>query len=334
MSTDGNKLTPSFHHLHPDDVIMLVERSLARDFTNLFRPLNSYINRVFELEDQCGKGVIVKFYRPGRWSRRAILAEHRFLKELEQYDIPVISPFTLKNGQTLGNWHQVNFAVFPKCGGRSIDEFNEDQWRSLGRLIGRVHRVGATRKTSSRKILAPGEVMQEHIEYLRSKKLIPREVQKNFHSLVKELSKQIEPLFDKVVFQRIHGDLHLSNIIYRPGESFYIIDFDDMVTGPQVQDIWMLLTSYGEESFSELEMFLEGYETFHTFDRRSCRLIEPLRAMRFIHYLAWCGYQVVEDGDTQVVSDYRSIAFWHRELGDLEDQLQRIKQAESGPTFY
>ena len=70
----------------------------------------------------------------------------------------------------------------------------------------------------------------------------------------------------------------------------------------------------------------EGYETFRPFDRGSLRLIEPLRAMRFIHYSAWCAHQVVEDGLTTVVPDFGSRSYWQTEIDDLVDQLERIRE--------
>ena len=99
-----------------------------------------------------------------------------------------------------------------------------------------------------------------------------------------------------------------------------------MATGPAVQDFWMLLPGYSNETQAEIEIFLEGYETFHPFDRRTLQLIEPLRAMRFIHYIAWCGHQVAEDGFSHVEPDFGSPAYWIREINDLTDQLERIRQ--------
>ncbi|MEE4241162.1 MAG: serine/threonine protein kinase [Desulfopila sp.] len=318
-----------FSTLHPDNVINLVENSLQREFSNLFRPLNSYINRVFELEERSGKGVVVKFYRPGRWSAEAIRAEHRFLSQLTEYEIPVIAPLMLHEGTTLGIWQNMYFAVFPKCGGRSVDEFSDDQWEELGRLVGRTHAVGQLESAEDRETMLPSSTTARQIEYLRDKELVAPEVERHFFSLAVQLVQEIGTLFDGVTIQRIHGDLHFSNIIYRPGESFFLIDFDDMVMGPQVQDIWMLLLRYGEDSLVELDLFLEGYEQFCQFDRRSCRLIEPLRAMRYIHYLAWCGYQVVEDGRTQASPDFGSVGFWRNEAKELADQLERIRTAKN-----
>ncbi len=319
--------TPRFSTLHPDDVINLMERALQREFSNLFRPLNSYINRVFELEDRSGKGVVVKFYRPGRWSADAIRDEHRFLLQLAQLEIPVIAPLLLDDGTTLGTWENIHFAVFPKCGGRSVDEFSDDQWEELGRLVGRTHAVGQVESAANREKMVPSSTTTRQLEYLREKGLVASAVERDFFSLATELVREIDPLFQGVTIQRIHGDLHFSNLIYRPGESFFLIDFDDMVMGPQIQDVWMLLLQYGEDSLVELDLFLEGYEQFCRFDRRTCRLIEPLRAMRYIHYLAWCGYQVVEDGTTQASPDFGTIEFWRNEVKELADQLERIRTA-------
>ncbi len=327
MTRKHDPQTPSFNNLHPDEVITSVEQSLGKEFSNLFRPLNSYINRVFELQDRQGNGIIVKFYRPGRWSKEALLQEHRFLKELQEFEIPVICPLSLADGETLGCWHSLYFALFPKCGGRSVDEFTDDQWLELGRLVGRAHAVGSIRDASHRETMVPSLTTVRQIAYLKENNLVAAEVQDNFFALAQQLIDEIDHLFQNIPLQRIHGDLHFSNIIHRPGESFYLIDFDDMVMGPQVQDIWMLLQGYGEDRLVELDMFLEGYETFHSFDKRSCSLIEPLRAMRYIHYLAWCGYQVVEDGETRVLPDYGSYTFWENERAELADQLDRIRSS-------
>jgi Ser/Thr protein kinase RdoA (MazF antagonist) len=323
----GKKIASPFAGLHPDDVITFAEQSLQRDFTNLLRPYNSYINRVFELEDRDGKGVIIKFYRPGRWSKEAIEEEHVFLRELQEREIPVIAPLILASGETLGYGQGIYFALFPKCGGRSLDEFSDDQWHELGRLVGRMHAVGSIRPALNREKMIPSSTTLRHLSYLREKKLVDPATEKEFFSLADRLIKEIDHRFTSVPIQRIHGDLHFSNIIHRPGESFYLIDFDDMVMGPQIQDVWMLLHGYGEDSLIELDLFLEGYDAFHHFDRRTCSLIEPLRAMRYIHYLAWCGYQVVEDGKTEVLPDFGSFQFWCNEITEMRDQLERIATA-------
>lgn len=314
-----------FHTLTPDTVITLAETALGIPFTNLCRPLISYINRVYELCTEGGAGVIVKFYRPNRWSPQGLQDEHDFLIELADQEIPVVAPMQFTDGRTLGRNGKLIFALFPKMGGRSFDEFTDDQWLELGRLIGRVHAVGARHLPKDRITMAPDHSTREQLDFLLNNNFMPPELLSQFRILSNELISTITPLFSGMKLIRIHGDCHFSNLIYRPGESFYIIDLDDMAVGPPVQDFWMLLPGYQKESLAEIEIFLEGYETFHDFDWRSLRLIEPLRAMRYIHYIAWCAHQVKEDGETRVIPDFGTYGYWQREIGDLTEQIERIR---------
>jgi len=317
----------AFLSLTPDTVLNLVEAEIGGRCTNLCRPLNSYINRVYELQSADGRGLVAKFYRPGRWSREALQDEHDFLLELAEQEIPVVAPIKLKDGGTLGSHGSIYFAVFPKKGGRSFDEYNDDQWHELGRLLGRVHNVGAGHRPKDRITMAPDKSTTAQLAYILAGDFIPGDLVREFKNLTGTLIREITPFFKNIEMIRIHGDCHFSNLIYRPGESFYIIDFDDMAVGPPVQDFWMLLPGHVADSYVEIDLFLEGYETFRPFDRRTLRLIEPLRAMRYIHYMAWCAHQVAEDGLSRVVADFGSRAYWQRELRDLAEQLERIRSA-------
>lgn len=316
----------TFQDLGPDMVLDLVEQALGIRLTNLFRPLNSYINRVYELAQQDGPGLIVKFYRPGRWSAAALRQEHDFLVELAAEEIPVVAPLSLQNGSTLGEHAGVQFAVFPKRGGRSVDEFNDEQWLQLGRLLGRVHAVGAVKTAAHRPVMAPDQSTRQQLGYLLGGSVVPEDVKPRLRQVVEAIIAETVPLFAGSRRLRIHGDCHFANIIHRPGESFYLIDFDDMAMGPAIQDIWMLLPGTLDEALVEIDLLLEGYETFMPFDRRTFRLIEPLRAMRFVHYLAWCAHQVAADGFTRVIDDFGTDSYWQRELADLHDQLDRIRK--------
>lgn len=327
---DAEKNETAFAGLTPEIILHQVELSLGIACTNLCRPYNSYINRVYELEDKDGNGLVAKFYRPGRWPRQALQDEHDFLLELAAAEIPVIPPFALKEGGTLGQCGQIPFALFPRKGGRYVDEFSEDQWLAIGRLLGRVHAVGAARMPKARGRLHPGESTAGHVAFILASGLIPDDLAGSYRSITAEIIREIVPLFARCEYIRIHGDCHAGNLIYRPGESFFLIDFDDMAVGPPIQDCWMLFPGTLEDSFLPAELLIEGYETFRRFDRASLRLIEPLRAMRFIHYSAWCAHQVVEDGATNVIPDFGSRSYWQTELADLTDQLERIREDKRG----
>jgi len=175
-------------------------------------------------------------------------------------------------------------------------------------------------------ILRPEISSRDQVEYLLAGNFLPADLAVLFAGQARGLIAEIAPLFADAEMIRIHGDCHFANIIHRPGESFYLIDFDDMSLGPPVQDMWMLLPGHREDSAAEIDFFLEGYETFRDFDRRSLRLIEPLRAMRFIHYTAWCAWQVAEEGLSRVAPDFGTREYWQREINDLEEQRQRIRE--------
>jgi len=325
--TDSPLRNSPFQALDPDTILTLAEQSLGIHCTNLCRPLASYINRVYELEDEDRTPIIAKFYRPGRWSAAALQDEHDFLLELAENDVPVIPPLTLRDGTTLGAHDSLHFALFPKCGGRSYDEFSAEQWLELGRLIGRTHAVGAGRLPRDRITMEPDRSTTEQVEYILSGGFVPHELAGQYEQLTGLLLREITPVFTGKEMIRLHGDCHFANLIYRPDESFYIIDFDDMAVAPPVQDMWMLLPDYAEKSYPEIELFLEGYEMFRPFDRSSLRLIEPLRAMRYIHYSAWCARQYAEDGTSPVVPDFGTRHYWQREIKDLADQLELIRSS-------
>ncbi|MFH1665109.1 MAG: serine/threonine protein kinase [Candidatus Omnitrophota bacterium] len=320
--------TRNFTVLSPEDVIRLAEEELETSLTSLCRPYKSYINRVFELAREDGTGIVIKFYRPGRWAKKALQDEHDFLAELSAAEIPVIAPLTLRGGKTLGEYNGAFFTVFPKKGGRNCDEFSEEQWLELGRLISRVHNAGARRMPEDRISLTPGRATRDHVDFIIKGGFVPRDLSGQYADTTLELIEILCPLFEGKPLIRIHGDCYSANIIYRPEESFHMIDFDDMAVGPPVHDLWMLLPGYVKDSKRELNLFIEGYETFRDFDRTDLILIEPLRAMRYIHFTAWCAHQVADGAFSSLAPGWGTNAYWQSEINDLRDQMARIKKPE------
>ena len=247
---EDTKLHTAFHDLTPDTVITLVEQALGIRCTNLCRPLISYINRVYELQGEDGAGLVAKFYRPGRWSKKGLQDEHNFILELAEQEIPVIAPLKLQDNRTLGSHGKTHFAVFPKKSGRSFDEYNDDQWLELGHLLGRTLNVGAGKSPADRITMAPDRSTRQQVDYILKSGFVVPDLLTKYQELTESLITEITPLFDNIEMILIHGDCHFSNLIYRPDESFYIIDFDDMAVGPPVQDFWMLLPGYMEDSLA------------------------------------------------------------------------------------
>lgn len=316
-----------FSHLTPDAVLNLVEAALGRRAANLCRPLGSYINRVYDVQLEDGAWVVVKFYRPGRWNRAALQDEQDFVTELAAAEIPVIAPLAAPNGATLHEHRGMFYAIFPKKGGRPLEEPDPAQWLELGRLLARMHVIGSQRAPRDRIKLGPRTSTRAHLELILRSEFPTPGVRREYERVTSEIVARIEPLFEDIERVRIHGDCHRANILGRPGEPFFIIDFDDMALGPPVQDLWMILPGHVKDSRVELDRLLEGYETFRDFDYASLRLIEPLRAMRMIHFTAWCARQQADGGFARVAPGWGTSAFWRQETADLERQLQEIEEA-------
>lgn len=314
-----------FHNLTPEAVLDAAERALGEPLSNLCRTLNSYINRVYELQTSDGRGVIAKFYRPGRWDMRALEQEHAFLLELAESELPVVAPLRSSDGLTLHFLESTAFALFPKQLGRSIDELNDSQLEQLGRLLGRVHAIGQLRPADARIQLTPQGATRSNLEYILQSDVVPRDLRGGYSDAVARILDLITPMFDGVPLIRIHGDCQTTNVVSRGEDSLHLIDFDDMAMGPAVHDLWMFLPEYGTASLGEIDTILEGYTVFRSFDRRELRLIEPLRAMRYVYFTAWCAMQVVDMGYTRLDPSWGTDAYWRQAIADLREQHERIE---------
>jgi Ser/Thr protein kinase RdoA (MazF antagonist) len=321
MSTE----VADFSHLDPDTVINAVEEALQVRCSNLCRPLNSYINRVYEVGMDAGGFLIVKFYRPGRWSFDALQDELDFLKELAAAELPVVPPIPGADGQLLHKIGDTWFAVFPKRGGRPLDEPSPEDWVQLGRLIGRMHVIGSNRTPRDRLRLHPQRSTLAHLDFILRSGTLPAQYRRAYEECVVSLVKDITPLFEGVETLRLHADCHRGNILFRPGEGYHLLDFDDMAIGPAVQDLWMILPDRLPRARGELDLLLDGYETFRNFPYETLKLIEPLRAMHFIHFTAWCARQKADGGFARLSPDWGSQAFWRQELAELEKQRHEIE---------
>ena len=62
--------------------------------------LNSFESRVYQVGQEDGPPVIVKFYRPHRWSDEQILEEHAFSLFLADRDLPAVSYTHLRAHET------------------------------------------------------------------------------------------------------------------------------------------------------------------------------------------------------------------------------------------
>jgi Ser/Thr protein kinase RdoA (MazF antagonist) len=328
-------LTGSFESLSPDAAVRAVENAHGLVLDGTLESYSSYVNRVYGVRGEDGARLVVKFYRPGRWSREAILDEHRFLLDLKEEEIPVIAPLAGTDGETLHETvvegddgrHSFLFALFPRVGGRTFEPETADDRLRLGALLGRMHAVGSRREAPHRVVCAPDTLSASYVEELLADGLVHPSCREDFAAQCAECLGLIAPLFSSAPMQRIHGDCHRGNIIDRPDTGLALIDFDDMMSGPQAQDIWLVLPDHVEGSRRELAQLLEGYEQFASFPRDTLALVEPLRFMRMLYFLVWRARQRGDYWFQQSFPDWGGEAFWLKETEDLRTQLALIKRA-------
>ena len=322
-------MNADFSALTPDRVLDAVEEASRQRCTGIIRPLPSYINRVYTVELSSGESLVAKFYRPGRWTREALLDEHAFVSACAADEIPVIAPLGAAGGGTLGELDGIFFALFPKRGGRPIEPADpgDAMWERLGALLARIHKVGERATAGSRITLGPYTSTAADLDYLIDGGFLDDRESSRLEDFGHALLAAVAPLFEGTEQIRLHGDCQHTNVLERPDTGLFLIDFDDMMNGPPVQDLWMLLPGRLADTRAEAERLIEGYELFRPFDRGSLRLIEPLRAMRMIYYLAWCARQARDAAFLKNHPDWGTHAFWAKEITDLENQLEVIRES-------
>jgi len=308
-----------WRQLNHHSILDTVEKTLEKKLSNLLLQRNSYINRVYELEEYDSRErLIVKFYRPNRWTKEMILEEHQFLDELANKEIPVIPPLPFNN-KTLFELNSIYYTIFPKKGGQALDEFNQESWEEIGRLLARIHLVGAAHKSSQRIRWEPAAATQHHLEALNKTDYLLPDFRESFNQTAELFIKKAGPKFADQEFILLHGDCHKGNLIHRPNEGIYIVDFDDICFGPPIQDLFLLLPDIPENCKNELTWLLKGYETFRLFNHSSLALFPLLRAMRMIHFIAWLASQSHDPDFKTHFPEAGTARYWNVLIKELQE---------------
>jgi len=318
----GSEHDESFFRLSPARVLDAVEAAGLRP-TGHCLALNALENRVYDLRLEDDSHAVAKFYRPGRWSREAILDEHRMLFALREAEIPVCAPMRFADGATLHQVAGIHYAVWPRTGGRSPDELADDEVRVLGRLLARIHSVGEARQLAHRRVLGSRSVVHDALDVLEAGDFLPPQCAARYRGAALEIAARFDEQSAGVPLHPIHGDCHLGNLL-RGDEGWFFLDFDDMVIGPAVQDVWMLLP--GRDTYAERQrrLLVEAYREFRDFDERWLGLVELLRAFRFVFYAGWIAKRWQDPSFPDAFPHFGSDAYWENETRDLEAQLERI----------
>ena len=324
----ANHATP-FAELTPDAVLNAVDSTgLATDGRQL--ALNSYENRVFQVGLEDGSFVVVKFYRPQRWSDAQILEEHAFIAELAEREIPAVPALALQ-GHTLHRFEDFRFTIFPRAGGRAPNLDDPDVRVWLGRFLGRIHAVGRSRAYAERPALDLDTFGVEPRRYLLGGNWLPPELQGVYSGVSQQALDAVAAAYDRGAYQslRLHGDCHEGNVLWTDSVGNigpHFVDFDDSRMGPAVQDFWMLLGGERAEQTRRLADLLEGYEDFAEFDRRELALIESLRTLRLLHYSAWIARRWDDPAFPAAFPWFNTQRYWEERILELREQIAAMEE--------
>lgn len=314
--------TFDFSGLNPDLILDAIESTDIRVESGLLA-LNSYENRVYQFLAEDKKRYVVKFYRPQRWNQLQIQEEHDFAAELAAHEVPIVAPLTI-SAKSLHMFQGYHFAVFPSAGGRQFEADNLDQLEWMGRFIGRMHGIAQSSSFKHR----PSISIESHLlipaKELKQSTLIPVDLHQAFFTILEQVIELTQKLYNDSKHIRLHGDCHAGNILWRDGPTF--VDLDDCRSGPAIQDLWMMLSGDKQQQFIQLDTLVEAYEEFCDFDRSQLTLIEPLRAMRMIHYMAWLSKRWNDPAFPQAFPWFAEGRYWEQQILALKEQFSALQE--------
>lgn len=333
-----------FFTLTPDAVLGAVEQALdpsgsvratGRCFVHA-----SMENRVYEIELEeplsgIGSKVIAKFYRPGRWSEAALREEHQFLQELHEAEVPVVQPIAMA-GSSQQTLHQtpfgVFFSLFPKASGRVEEELQDDQLLQVGRLLARLHNVGERKTAAHRPTLTPAQYGQPALQALKDSQLVDIQLWNRYQRAAESLIEQSTVLWESIPLHRVHGDCHGGNLLWQKSGPVFL-DFDDMMTAPAVQDLWMVVRGRDDEAREQRAIILDGYQQLRSFALRQLRMIEALRGLRMLHYAGWVARRYADPIFERTFPDFGSYSHWVDEVTSLEEQVELLHADSASGRF-
>jgi Ser/Thr protein kinase RdoA (MazF antagonist) len=288
--------------------------------------LNSYENRVYQLGAGDGQ-LVLKFYRPGRWSDSQIAEEHQFTAELAAAELPVAAPLAI-GGASLLRYREFRFAAFPWMHGRAPELDAPEARQLLGRSIARLHQIGATRPFAARTSISVQRLGWEARAQVLASELLPEALRERYSSVSGALLERVTAAFSAAAplhSIRIHGDCHLGNLLWDEHGPLFV-DLDDCATGPRVQDLWMMLSGSAAEQQQQWQDLLEGYQQFADFDFIELTIIEPLRALRMLHHAGWVVSRWTDPAFPRAFPWAAEPRYWEGYLNDLLEQHAAIDE--------
>ena len=306
--------------LSPDCVLDAIEAEGFEPDGRLLA-LASYENRVYQVGIEDDEPLVAKFYRPARWSDAAIAEEHAFALELADAELPIVAPLVLE-GRSLLQHEGFRFALYPRRGGRAPELESADHLAWMGRLLARMHGIGARARFHQRGVIDADTFIRHAADAVLASELLPERLDEVYRRRTDALADLIDARFEATAATRIrlHGDCHAGNVLWTDSGPHFV-DLDDARSGPAVQDLWMLAPSP-----RALDALLEGYVEFRDFDVRELALIEPLRIMRQIHWAGWVAARWHDPAFPRAFGYVGEARWWEQHLHDLAEAQARLEE--------
>lgn len=282
--------------------------------------LNSYENRVWQVGIEDAQPVIAKFYRPQRWSDAAILEEHAFARELAEAEVPMVAPLVF-GGRTLLHHAGFRYALTPRRGGRAPSLESHEQLSWLGRLIARIHSVGARQPFAHRGRIDRATFIELPMRAVLASPLLPPSLHGAYGQAAARVDQAVAARLEAVgpLRQlRLHGDCHPGNVLWTDAGPHFV-DLDDARMGPAVQDLWMLANDD-----AGMDALLDGYQQMRDFDFTELALVPALRAMRQVHYAGWIATRWHDPAFPAAFPFVAEPRWWEQHIADLHELAEAL----------
>lgn len=274
--------------------------------------------------------VVIKFYRPGRWSHQALKEEAIFLQDLKDAKVPFV-----RSIRDVGTWKDINYIVFERIKEPYVENrrvLNEESVRKMVHLVAKIHEVGARRDAPARAQFNPRAMSSGCFEVIQKAGYLPKNLVKKYEEVIDKLVSKVEEI-GEIPIQRIHGDTYSGNILWKDNDPIFM-DLDDFQVGPIALDVRLLSFPWRLDSLSESmdrrerrkiqhKMVLEMYSEVHPFSLEQEKVLPLLGAYQDIQFDAWFSARWNEPGFAESYSDddITNSEYWTDSIEGLEHSI-------------
>ena len=193
--------------------------------------------------------------------------------------------------------------------------------------MGRIHAVGKTNSFQHRVKFSIEHMIGNNAELI-AKDFMPAELLPAYSSLIDDILPKLQEIWstlDTNSYIRLHGDCHGGNILWRD-DSPTFVDFDDAMSGPAIQDLWMFLSGDRSSQLAQLAELAEGYNMFSSFPAKQLPLIETLRTMRIIYHSAWLARRWQDPAFKHSFPWFNTQRYWSDHILTLREQQSALQE--------